>query len=736
MKRKILLIVATSLILQLTFTGVFGQVPQVPSEYRQAVPEKDWMELYCYEAKYRGGEAVAKLEALAELLPPLIAKVEDVGVKVSVPDYAAMARDLESKLDAVCQQESLDATQAKLQEFISAAEEARGVGNDLRSQIEPPLVAKGEELRKKLEKELRPEGEAMGREAEARLRAEAEQEAKAREAELRERIKQEIEEELKARAAAGEFGEKPDMGELLKLGQRMGEERGRIEGEKARAELTAKYEALAQEERARITKLMEAKADEIGGEELKKLKAIRYGFENFEIELGIVSQAKMVRFNEYRDKAIQKRKEIIRTILENQIEEGKKQILAHKEEIDKARAEGKDIPTAEELVAQLEADEQALIDRLATGEVGEADIRQAVEEMRSEWDRVRGELEKLQKQGAAEIYSRLKTELERNGYTEDKLRGLDPDEGAWQDYLKNLQARGECNTEKALGGGVQFLETFDDFKEGSIDGQNGWYVIQDEGTLQEIQVRKAKSGKAVRFYDNNPSYGNMVAISKNFDGSPKGSVEVDIMASSESNGNPRFHIIVGDFNRGEKIYTYFLTDGHFGYWSRGFKHFSNDLKYELDRWYHVKIEWHPDQTFDFYVDGQKLNSAPLRNSYSGMTKIDFIRFYSDFWEANPESGKYRGNRYGDYPSLTPSVVYVDNVKITTAPGKSSMCADLISLAKLENEALSTLKEFLSYSPESGTDELLEYKNNLLEKVGDYRRSSELFKAKYKPKHKG
>ncbi len=729
-----MLIIATSLIFLLTFTGVFGQVP---SEFRQAVPEKDWMELYCYEAKYRGGEAVAKLEAMAELLPPLIAEVEDVGVKVSVPDYAAMARDLESKLDAVCQQESLEATQAKLQEFISAAEDARSAGNDLRSQIEPPLVAKGEELRKKLEKELRPEGEAMGREAEARLRARAEQEAKAIEAELRERIKQEIEEELKARAAAGEFGEKPDMEKLLKLGQRMGEERGRIEGEKAKAELTAKYEALAEEERARITKLMEAKADEIGGEELKKLKAIRHGFENFEIELGIVSQAKMVRFNEYRDKAIQKRKEIIRAIVENQIEEGKKQILAHKEEIDKARAEGKDIPTAEELVAQLEADEQALIDKLAAGETSEADIRQAVEEMRSKWDKVRGELEKLQEQGAAEIYSRLKTELERNGYTEDKLKALDPGVGVWQDYLKKLQARGECQgAETVQGGEVQFLDTFDDFKDGSIDGQEGWYVIQDENTLQEIQGGKAKSGKAVRFYDNNPSYGNKVAISKNFDGSPQGSIEVDIMASSESNGNPKFHIIVGDFNRGEKIYTYFLTDGHFGYWARGFKHFPNDLKYELDRWYHVKIEWHPDQTFDFYVDGQKLNSAPLKNSYSGMTKIDSVRFYSDFWEANPESSKYRGNRYGDYPSLTPSVVYVDNVKVTTTPGKSSMCANLVSLARLENEALSTLKEFLSYSPESGTGELLEYKNNLLEKVGDYRRSSEIFKAKYKPKLAG
>jgi hypothetical protein len=235
-----------------------------------------------------------------------------------------------------------------------------------------------------------------------------------------------------------------------------------------------------------------------------------------------------------------------------QIDQGKELIMAHKDEIDEARAQGKDIPSAEELVAQLEADKQALIDKFATGEFSEADIRQAEEEMRSKWDKVRLDLEKLQEQASAEIYTRIKTELEKRGYDSTKLQAIDPSVGIWQDYLKKLQEKGECLEAGAIQtGGVQFLDTFDDFSNGSIDGQKGWYGFQDENTLEEIQGRKAKGGKAIRFYDNNPSLYREVRIAKRFAASAQGSMEADIMASSESSGTLRFNFLLS-YSHGSK----------------------------------------------------------------------------------------------------------------------------------------------------------------------------------------
>ena len=435
-KRKI-----KNLIILVLITTFFGssialaqKIPQIPQDIRNEVPEKDWIELYCYEAKSRGGEAVAKVEALAELLPPLLEKVEELGIKVETPDLLSISRDLESQLEAVCQQTTLEATQAKLQEFISKANSVRNtLGPDLRNQIEPALKAKGEEIRAKLEKELRAEGEAMGKEIEAKLRAQAEQEAKQIEARLRKELKRQIEEELKA-----QYGGKEDIDEeyLLELGRKKGEERGRKAGKKAREELDAKYKKLAQQERERITKLMEKKADEIGGEEKRKLEEIRDGFLNLEANLESLAQAKMARWLVFREKAIQKKKEILIATMGAQIDKGKELIMAHKEEIDQARAEGKDIPSAEELVAQLEADKQSLIDKLSKGELNEILIRQAGEELKMKWDKIRFDLEKIQKRSSQEIYQTLKQRLSQQGFTLDLIASLDVSNGKMQQSLK------------------------------------------------------------------------------------------------------------------------------------------------------------------------------------------------------------------------------------------------------------------------------------------------------------
>ncbi|MCD6177907.1 hypothetical protein J7K03_01435 [bacterium] len=433
-----------NLIILVLITTFFGssialaqKIPQIPQDIRNQVPEKDWIELYCYEAKSRGGEAVAKVEALAELLPPLLEKVEELGIKVETPDLLSISRDLESQLEEVCQQTTLEATQAKLQEFISKANSVRNtLGPDLRNQIEPALKAKGEEIRAKLEKELRAEGEAMGKEIEAKLRAQAEQEAKQIEARLRAELKQQIEEELKA-----QFGgqENIDKNYVLELGRRMGEERGQKAAQKARRELEEKYEKLAQQERERITKLIEKKADEIGGEEKRKLEEIRDGFLNLEANLESLAQAKMARWLVFREKAIQKKKEILIATMGAQIDKGKELIMAHKKEIDQARAEGKDIPSAEELIAQLEADKQSLIDKLSKGELDENLIRQAGEELKAKWEKIRFDMEKVKKRSAPEVYYGIYGRFSRQRISKRTLSQIDPNKAHWQQYLKFYQ---------------------------------------------------------------------------------------------------------------------------------------------------------------------------------------------------------------------------------------------------------------------------------------------------------
>lgn len=89
-------------------------------------------------------------------------------------------------------------------------------------------------------------------------------------------------------------------------------------------------------------------------------------------------------------------------------------------------------------------------------------------------------------------------------------------------------------------------------------------------------------------------------------------------------GNPStwvlFHFLpvfikVRLYDKEIKYNTYVLDD---------YKHFPNDMAYSKNKRYRIKIAWHKDQTFDFYVNDKKLTSYPLRNSYGGMTKINYI----------------------------------------------------------------------------------------------------------------
>ncbi len=436
-KIKNLIILSVGVLFLSFFVVQAQKIPQIPQDVRNKVPEKDWIELYCYEAKSKGGKAVAKVEALNELLPPLLEKIKQLGIKVEIPDLSSISTDLESKLEAVCRQTSLKATQVKLQEFLSKANSVRNtLGPDLRKQIEPALKDKIEEIRAKLEKELRPQGEAMGKEIEAKLRAQAEKEAKQIEEKLRKELKRQIEEELKA-----QYGGKKDIDEeyLLELGRKKGEERGREAGKKAKKELEAKYKKLAQQERERITKLMEKKADEIGGEEKRKLEEIRDKFLNLETNLESLTGAKMTRWLVFKEKAIQKKKEILINTIGAQIDKAKEFILAHKKEIERARAEGKDVPSVEELIAQLEADKQSLIDKLSKGELNEDLIRQAGEELKAKWEKIRFDMEKVKRNSARRVYYSIYNGFSRQRISKDTLSRLDPNKSHWEHYLKTYQ---------------------------------------------------------------------------------------------------------------------------------------------------------------------------------------------------------------------------------------------------------------------------------------------------------
>jgi len=91
----------------------------IPDDVMKIEPQKDMVELIGLEAKARGGEPIARLEALDELLKPLLA--EAAGYDIDIPDFALFANDLRNKLDAVGNASSVDESLAMLQAYMDAA---------------------------------------------------------------------------------------------------------------------------------------------------------------------------------------------------------------------------------------------------------------------------------------------------------------------------------------------------------------------------------------------------------------------------------------------------------------------------------------------------------------------------------------------------------------------------------------------------------------------------------------
>lgn len=416
-------------------------VSYVPADIKGAASEKDWVELYSLEAKARGGEAVAKVEALAELLPQLLKKTKEFGVEAELPDYQAIIQELEARLETVGQQDTVEAAHAKLHSFIDYAGSLRTklAGDDLRTKIEGPLKAKGEEIKARLEAELKTEVEKMKAEAEEKITVQAEAEAGQMEIQLRDELTREIESELLAEfnAYRAQVGDDEELlaayVEMLKQkGPQLGQQRGKARAEQMKAQLQEKYQKLAEQEKAKITEFINQKADEIAGEERKKLEDIRDGFLNLENQIEVLSKEKMARWQALAQKAAQKKKGILLAIIGTRIDEAKSLIMVHKEELDRARAAGKDIASAEELVARLEADKEAMADSLILGDLNDTAIRQAAEAFRQKWENIRIEMERAKERASQEIYATLMQRLEQGGFSKKAIEEINPEKGKFQ----------------------------------------------------------------------------------------------------------------------------------------------------------------------------------------------------------------------------------------------------------------------------------------------------------------
>ena len=238
MKKTITLFLALLPAVTSAYAGSEDYSMHVPEEALEYATEEDLVEIFCYEAKYQGGLAIATVEALEETLDSSLSKFNDLGIKVNLDAVTGKSQILRQKIEAICQAGTLVQAQERVREFKGEAMKMKGdlqnnLAAQLRADIEKQVKGAEEQIRAKFEQELRVEADQMVEDLEIKYEGEAQAEAEAEKQKLKAKIQAEVEAELMA-----EFGnvEDPDINHLMELGEQRGRARGEIEGKEVEEE--------------------------------------------------------------------------------------------------------------------------------------------------------------------------------------------------------------------------------------------------------------------------------------------------------------------------------------------------------------------------------------------------------------------------------------------------------------------------------------------------------------------
>ncbi len=424
----------------------------IPEKSREYASEEDLVEMICYEAKYRGGEGVARVEALSEVLAPALDSLEEADVPFDNPlDLREMSEEMRAKMEEMCNSPDPDTASIKVDEYIVLAEEMRTAlrgdfSRNLRS-LENDLKGRGEELKKEIESELETKGKEMAKEAEEELRRQGEEEGKALEEQLR-ALGREFEvfmaqgevgpgaartkaNELSGRISAdaetttflsNKFNELLQEAERF-VGRAMSGEmtpaqiKSRVEQrvpavvEEIRKFIEEKYRRMGREKEEEIKEKLNKKAEEIGGEEKEKLQRVRDAFQDVDERIESAYEKRITYWDKYEEKSINKRAEIISRAVESHFEEARELIEERKEQIDVAVEEGLaedfGILSYERLIEDLEKDKEEIIQRLLKSNLTDTDIVSIQREFKDKWNEYREKMEALEVVSAQDAIDKM-----------------------------------------------------------------------------------------------------------------------------------------------------------------------------------------------------------------------------------------------------------------------------------------------------------------------------------------
>jgi hypothetical protein len=419
---------------------VTAQGVQIPDDLAGIIPESDMLELIGYMAQYQSADLFAHLEAADAVLTPLFADIKTVlGNDADLPDVSSLKSEYEAKIDAIFQSSTVSEAESRVQDLISSGEEVQARFLDIASKMQS-AASQLEQKGAQLEEELTAAMDEWLADEEQKIQQQLDEENRQLGAEMQARVEQYAAELTQSLIAAA--GNNPDPDAIKAQVDAAVAAKVAEESRELQQYMQQRGEELAQQLQAAA----EVKADELSDGVYSALQSIRDTSENIGERIEQAAQALMPSYNIYYRQFLQKKAAIIGIAVDAQLETARQQILEYADELEEARSQGRDVPTAEELLSRLEQDKQAMIAAIVLAETG-AEIDAIVNDFKARWEDIRKSLEAARMQGAQEIIDKTLAALNDKD-TETKLlaaqveieKGIkDLEEGLAHDGLKDSE---------------------------------------------------------------------------------------------------------------------------------------------------------------------------------------------------------------------------------------------------------------------------------------------------------
>ncbi|MDO8532884.1 MAG: hypothetical protein Q7T26_12110 [Dehalococcoidia bacterium] len=324
----------------------------IPAVARKAVPDKDFVEVFCLTSRWQLERFSASMDVTGEAMTELKAKVGSIGVQLTVPDTAALKTEGKAKVDAICAAATLEAAQSALTDFL-------GFGNSVQDRFQGMV------------RELNAKFQEFG----VRVQAKVEADARAYGDQEKTRLQQEIQDSVNTivKQALSNIGPTSDPKAIQK----------NIENQ---------INVIVQGKVQDLSKRIEARVLAIVEQEIKPIREIETLMINAGARIEKVMTTDTPQGAAFKRQAITKRKEMLARIADANMAQAKEQLEKARADLDAAKKLDPSVKSVDEILAEITRDRATMEQKIdavlnADALAVDADVRvqAAINEFVNKW---------------------------------------------------------------------------------------------------------------------------------------------------------------------------------------------------------------------------------------------------------------------------------------------------------------------------------------------------------------